>query len=155
MSPGIDQTQDEAVEYSVSPPLNSSSYLVNFNPNTGETTADSNTVDFHPTQFNFTVRNQNGEVQSTTLWMAFFNGSVTPVDKINYKVSAGDIFKVVLENSSNFNVGDTLSTSLAGTKATVLSKNYDTLQLQVTHAVDDSTFDLGTEVDNQSTYVWH
>ncbi len=154
LSPGIDQALDEAVEYSVSPPLTSSNYLVNFNPSTGETSADSNTVDFHPTQFNFTVRNQNGEVQSTTLWMAFFNGSVTPVNKINYKVSTGDIFKVVLENSSNFNVGDTLSTSLAGTKATVLSKNYDTLQLQVTQAVDDSTFDLGTEVDNQSTYVW-
>ncbi len=149
----VDNTTDETVDYSVNPPLTTSNYGVNFNPANGEASKDS-TPDFLPTQFSFTVRNQNGETQSTSIWITFFNSSPKVVNTLNYNISKDDVFKITLENSSNFKEGGSLSTSKLGTKATIISKKFETIQLKVTESTTDSSFEMGTEVDNSSDYIW-
>ena len=149
----LNSTTDETVDYSVSPPLTSNEFGINFNHTTGEATKDS-TPDFLPTQFNFTVRNQNGETQSTFLWITFLNNSPTVVNTLNYGITKGDVFKVILEDSTNFKEGGSLSTSKLGTKATIISKKFETIQLKVTDSTTGSSFEIGTEVDNSNDYIW-
>ena len=154
LNPPEDKKNNETLDYSVSPPLNLPKYNISFSETSGDATADGTPLEFLPTQFNFTVRNQNGETQSTSLWITVWNKKPNVVDNLNYKLNTNDVFKVILEDSTNFKVGESLSTSKEGTKADIISKNFGVIQLKVTDATTGSSFKMGTEVDNSSDYIW-
>ena len=94
------------------------------------------------------------KTQSTSLWITFWNKVPKVVDSLNYQLSVGDVFKVVLEDDTNFTEGESLSTSKGNTTSKIISKKFGVIQLEVTEVTHDSSFKVGTEVDNSSDFVW-